>query len=124
MPYLKLILRIGIFGTFLGHGMFAFYVNPAWIPYLMVVGFSDTSARVLMPYIGILDFIVAFFALFLPLRIIILWAFIWTFATALVRPIAGLPVWDFVERSANWTVPLALLILQGIPRNLREWFST
>ena len=34
-----LILRIGVFGTFLGHGLVALQGNPAWIPYLTTVGF-------------------------------------------------------------------------------------
>jgi len=30
---------------------------------------------------------------------------------------------DFVERSANWGVPLALILLLGWPKNWREWFG-
>jgi hypothetical protein len=48
---------------------------------------------------------------------------IWGFWTALVRPIVGEPIWDFVERFANWGAPLALLALSGIPRTVKEWFG-
>jgi hypothetical protein len=37
-------------------------------------------------------------------------------------PIGPDPIWDFVERSANWGAPLALLFLIGWPRSLKEWF--
>ena len=29
------------------------------------------------------------------------------------------PIWDFVERWANWGAPLALLLLLGWPKNLK-----
>ena len=45
------------------------------------------------------------------------------FLTALARPIAGDPIWDFVERTANWATPLALLYLRGLPKNLKEFFT-
>ncbi len=117
------ILRIGIFGSFLGHGVFALEVKESWIPYLTVVGFSESTAEIVLPLIGTLDLMVAAFALLLPLRIVLIWASLWGFATALIRPMAGDPIWDFVERSANWAAPLALLALQGFPKNLRDLFN-
>lgn len=33
------------------------------------------------------------------------------FLTALARPLAGQPIWDFVERWANWGAPLSLYLL-------------
>lgn len=114
------LLRIGVFGTFLGHGIFALQVKQSWIPLLTVFGFSESTATTLLPLIGSMDIAVALFALLLPLRIILLWATFWAFATALARPIAGDPIWDFVERSANWAAPLALLALHGFPKKLKD----
>jgi hypothetical protein len=65
----------------------------------------------LMPYIGYLDIIVAVSVLIKPLRIILIWAIFWAFLTALMRPIAGGSILDFVERAGNWATPLALLLL-------------
>lgn len=107
----ELILRIGIFGTFLGHGILAIGVKEAWLKYLNFVGFND-SAALIMQLIGYMDIVVALFALFFPLNIILIWATIWAFATALIRPITGEPIWDFVERTSNWAAPLALLFLR------------
>ncbi|HYD03454.1 MAG TPA: hypothetical protein VEC16_04095 [Alphaproteobacteria bacterium] len=117
------VLRIGIFGMFLGHGIFAFGVKDTWIKYLTSVGFSEASAITIMPIIGVMDIIIAFCVLLAPIRIVLLAATIWTFSTALVRPISGEPWLDFVERWANWAAPLALLLLQGIPSRFREWFT-
>ena len=117
------ILRIGIFGTFLGHGIFALGVKQSWIPLMTAFGFSEAAASTLLPFIGTADIIVAFLALLWPIRIVLIWATIWGFATALSRPVAGDPFWDFVERSANWAAPLALLALQGFPKKLKDIFK-
>ena len=116
------ILRIGIFGTFLGHGIFALGVKESWIPFFTAVGISESAAITLLPLIGAMDILVALFALLFPLRIILIWAALWGFITALIRPIAGDPIWDFVERSANWAAPLALLAIQGFPKKIKDFF--
>jgi len=117
------ILRIGIFGTFLGHGIFALGVKQSWIPLMTAFGLSKATAATLLPFIGTADILVAFLALLWPIRIVLIWATIWGFATALSRPIAGDSFWDFVERSANWAAPLALLALQGFPKKLKDIFK-
>ena len=105
------VLKIGVFGIFLGHGIYAIQVNQAWVPFLEKVGFSNALALQIMPYIGYLDIIVAVSVLIKPLRIILIWAVFWAFLTALMRPIAGGSILDFVERAGNWATPLALLLL-------------
>ena len=112
------VMRIGIFGSFLGHGMCALGgivpgidFKSGWIPYFTSIGFQASAAETLLPLIGVLDVIVAFVVLLAPFRIVLAWATIWGFWTALLRPIAGQPIWDFVERSANWAAPLALYFI-------------
>lgn len=112
---IKYILRFGIACTFVGHGMNAIAVKPNWIPLLTVYGFSVEQSRMIMPVIGILDVIVALLVLIYPMRMVIRWAIFWTFSTALTRVIAGEGVWEFIERGANWTAPLALLLLNELP---------
>lgn len=117
------VLRIGIIGTFIGHGVLALGINQSWIPFFMAVGFSKDAAITLMPMIGVLDIIVAVFVLIRPIRVVLAWAVVWAFTTALIRPIAGSPIWDFIERSANWAAPLALLYLQGLPKSAKDIFT-
>jgi len=102
------ILRIGVFGTFLGHGLFAIHVNPKWINYLITVGFTEDWAVKVMPIIGVVDILVAFTILIRPMNFVVLYAFLWAFLTAAIRPISGEPFLEFVERSVNWAAPLAL----------------
>ena len=120
---LDIILRVGVFGTFLGHGVFALSVKQSWIPFLTTIGFTTDTAIEFMPIIGIVDLIIAVLALIKPMRVVFLYAFIWALATALMRPIVGLPIWDFVERASNWVVPLAILYLRGFPKTFKELFK-
>ena len=120
---LEWVLRLGVFGTFLGHGVFALLDKQAWIKYFLAVGISEPTAQTLLPLIGIADVLVAVFVLFKPLRIVLGWAVFWAFITALIRPISGEPIWDFIERSANFMAPLALLILYSLPKKLKDWFK-
>ncbi len=117
------VLRIGVFGSFLGHGIFALGVKQGWIPLITAFGFSEEMAITLLPLIGIMDIVVALIALFKPIRVVLAWAVIWAFATGLARPIAGDPIWDFVERFANWAAPLALLYLQGMPKKAKDYLT-
>ena len=58
--------------------------------------------------IGTMDVAVALVILIKPVRPVLLWAAFWGFWTALVRPLVGQSVLDFIERFANWGAPLAL----------------
>ena len=118
------VLRIAIAGTFLGHGMFALQQKSGWFKYFESVGITspDTIGNLLM-LIGILDIAMVLFVLFKPIRIVFLWMAIWGLWTAMIRwPVGPDPVWDFVERWANWGAPLALLFSYGWPQSWREWF--
>jgi len=114
------ILRIAVAGEFIGHGVFALQQKAGWIKYFNAVGFSGDQALALMPWIGAMDILLAILTLVRPVRLALLWMALWGFWTALLRPIAGEPVWDFVERWANWGAPLALLMLYGWPKG-KEW---
>ncbi len=117
------VLRIGVFGAFLGHGIFALGVKQGWIPLITSFGLSEATAIAILPLIGIMDIVVAFLVLIQPIRIVLIWATLWALATAVARPIAGDPIWDLVERTANWAAPLALLVLQGLPKKLKDIFT-
>lgn len=118
------ILRIAIAGEFVGHGLLAIGGKADWVKWMTQMIHVDTpTATTLLLLIGISDLIVAAIVLVKPIRLVLLWAIFWTFWTALVRPLVGVGWLDFIERSANWGAPLALLLFLGWPKNWREWFS-
>ena len=117
------ILRIAIAGEFLGHGVFALQGKKVWVQWIsQLTGAESGLATQLLFLVGFLDLLVAVVVLLKPVRVILLWAIIWGFWTAFLRPVVGEPIWDFIERWANWGAPLALLLLIGWPKNFKEWF--
>ncbi len=117
------VLRIAVAGEFLGHGVFALQGKAQWLGWIQeLCGVSPETAAMLLSLVGLMDLLVALLVLVKPIRIALLWAALWGFWTALVRPLVGEPVWDFIERWANWGAPLALLMMQSWPHSLRDWF--
>jgi hypothetical protein len=63
-------------------------------------------------------------ALIFPVPALLLLLAIWKVGTELLRPAAGEPMWEFVERASNMVVPLALVSVRGWPRSFTKWFHT
>ena len=106
------ILRIAVAGEFLGHGVLALQGKKDWIGWISeITGVQNELAVKLLFIFGIMDLLVALVVLFKPIKPVLLWATFWGFWTALVRPIVGQPIWDFIERFANWGAPLALYFI-------------
>lgn len=107
---LEWVLRIGVSGEFIGHAMFALQAKEGWIKYFTAIGISPEMAVEIMPYIGAMDLALGILVLIRPIRPVLLWMAAWGAITALARPISGDPIWDFIERFANWATPLALYL--------------
>ena len=115
------ILRIGVAGEFLGHGVLAVQGKADWIKWIVdLVKVSPDTAGTLLLVIGLMDILVALIVLLRPMRPVLLWATFWGFATALVRPVIGQPIWDFIERFANWAAPLALFYLYHVKKEVEN----
>jgi len=108
------VLRIAVAGEFIGHGFFALQGRRTWVEWFSIFGISDVgTATTLLFFIGLLNIALAVLILIKPVRLALLWMVFWGFWTALMRPIAGESIFEFVERSANWGAPLALYFLVG-----------
>lgn len=117
------ILRIAVAGEFIGHGVFALQGKPQWVNWFVELGVGDAALGAqLLFLIGLMDVALGLLVLLKPVRLALLWMAVWGFWTALIRPIVGEPIWDFVERWANWGAPLALFFLMGWPKSIGEWF--
>jgi len=123
LKWVKLILRVGISGTFLGHGILAVGVNIVWLPFFTTIGIGVEEGKILMPIIGVLDLLISIMVMFRPIKAILIWAIFWTFLTALMRPLSGTDIWPFIERFSFWAAPMALLVLNGLPRKLNDLFK-
>lgn len=96
--------------TYVGHGAFGLIGKKAWVAYFGVVGIPESWAWKLMPVIGTVDITIGLITLLSPRRAVLLYATIWAIWTALLRPLAGEPVWEMIERAGNFGVPLAFLV--------------
>ncbi len=124
LKLIEWVLRVGVAGEFLGHGVFALQGKKDWVGWFANFGISDTGTAVnILFWLGVLDILLAILVLVKPMRLPLLWMVFWGFWTALLRPLVGMPVWDFVERWANWSAPLALLLIIGWPREWRDWLK-
>ena len=120
------ILRIAVAGEFLGHGMFALQGKTSWFVYFKPFGITNPETIVkLLVLVGAVDLLLALLVLIRPMRIAILLMAVWGLFTAMLRwPIGPDPVWDFLERWANWGAPLVLfMMLGGWSGSVREWFK-
>jgi hypothetical protein len=115
-------LRVGTAACFVGHGAFGIITKAAWVPYFGVVGIPAAWAYRLMPVVGSVDIAAGVAVLLSPRPFVLLYMAVWATWTALLRPLAGESVFEAVERAGNYGVPLALLLLFGLPRDLKAWF--
>ena len=111
------ILRIGVAGEFLGHGVFALLGKADWIKWTeQLTGFDTATATTFMIVVGLVDVLLAILVLIKPIKPVLLWMAFWGLWTAFIRILVGSDfwgkdVWDFTERFANWAAPLALFYL-------------
>ena len=118
------VLRVAVAGEFIGHGVFALQGKKDWVGWFANFGVTDAGlAAQLLFAVGFMDILFSILILIKPVRVVLLWMVLWGFWTALIRPLVGMPIWDFVERWANWGAPLALLFTVGWPKSFREWFK-
>lgn len=122
-PVTDWILRVGCAMCFIGHGAFGILQKPAWASYFAVVGIGSEAAFDWMPLVGAWDILMGVLVLTYPRPAIALWMTGRAVWTALLRPLAGEPIWETLERAGNYGVPLALLWRMAPPRSWREWFS-
>ncbi|MEK7084814.1 MAG: hypothetical protein AAB932_06275 [Patescibacteria group bacterium] len=118
------VLRVGVAGEFIGHGMFALQGKAQWSGWIVkMLSVTEANANSILQFIGGFDIVTGIIVLLVPIPAILLWAAAWGFWTALVRPLVGESGWDFVERWANWAAPLALLLMNWPKKSLRAWFT-
>jgi len=109
------VLRIAVAGEFIGHGAFALQGKASWFVYFKPFGITDPGTiTTLLMLVGAVDLLLALLVLIKPIRPAVLWMAVWGLFTAMIRwPIGPDPIWDFIERWANWGAPLVLYMMLG-----------
>ena len=114
------VLRIAAATCFVGHGAFGIIGKVEWLPFFAAAGISADTAWILMPVIGAVDIALGLSVLFAPRRIVLVYMAIWAVWTAFLRPMTGDSLFELLERAGNYGVPIAMLLLLGPARSVRE----
>jgi hypothetical protein len=109
------ILRVTTALLLIGHGGFDFAMRKDWSGYAAAIGISPATlaAHPLRPLAGWFECALGLLVLAWPARTLLMFVFAWKLGTEAVRPLAGEPIWEFIERGGSYGAPLALAWLQG-----------
>jgi hypothetical protein len=111
-------LRMSTALLLIGHGGFAAFMHKDWSGYAAAIGIPREAvlAHPLTPFAGWAEIGLGLAILAWPVAPLLAIAFAWKIATEALRPLAGEPIWEFIERGGSYAAPLALLVLRmGIP---------
>jgi hypothetical protein len=118
------LLRLAVAGALVGHGAYgAVLAKPSWFDYFAVLGLSKSvvEATGLLSIVGGGEITLGLLVLVFPRPALLVCLGAWKIGTELLRPAAGEPIWEFVERGSNMLAPLALLSVRGWPVSLARW---
>ncbi len=109
------ILRVTTGLLLIGHGGFDFAMHKDWTGYVAAIGITPATlaAYPLRPFAGWFECALGLLVLVWPARGLLLFVFAWKLGTEALRPLAGEPVWEFIERGGSYGAPLALAWLRG-----------
>ncbi|WP_019507259.1 hypothetical protein [Pleurocapsa sp. PCC 7319] len=116
------LLRLGVCLEFIGHGAFGVITKAGWLPYFAVWGIPENLAWRIMPIVGVMDIVLGILALFAPRKALLLFMAAWGLMTACLRPLAGEPVSELLERSYNYCVPLVAFLMITWDVKQHGWF--
>ena len=108
------ILRATTALLLIGHGGFDFALHKDWSSYAAVIGISPATlaSHPLRPLAGWFECALGLLVLAWPGRGLLIFVFAWKLGTEALRPLAGEPIWEFIERGGSYAAPLALAWLQ------------
>ena len=116
-------LRISCAMCFIGHGAWGVITKAGWLPFFAVVGIPENIAWYLMPVVGTFDIVMGISVLFRPTKIVLLWMSVWAVWTAMLRPLAGMGWWEFLERAGNYGPAIAFLVIGMATYQNLGWFQ-
>src|SRR6266851_2214664 len=111
---LEWLIRLAVAGAFVGNGAYgAVLAKSSWFSYFAALGIPESvvTANGLMALVGVAEIAAGVMSLVLPIPGLLVLMAGWKIFSELLRPIAGEPTWEFVERASNMVAPLALLFV-------------
>ena len=109
------ILRATTALLLIGHAAFDFAMHKDWSSYAAAIGISPATlaSHPLRPLAGWFEGALGLLLFAWPGRGLLIFVFAWKLGTEALRPLAGEPIWEFIERGGSYGAPLALAWLRG-----------
>jgi hypothetical protein len=109
------ILRTTTALLLVGHGGFDFAMHKDWNSYAAAIGISPATlaGHPLRPWAGWFECALGLLVFAWPGRGLLIFVFVWKLGTEALRPLAGEPIWEFIERGGSYGGPLALAWLRS-----------
>ncbi len=108
------ILRAGTAMLLIGHGGFGVWMHKkVWLSYFAEVGIGAQAVSDLNLYyfVGWFEILLGLAVLVKPVRPLLVAACAYKVGTELLRPMAGEPWWEFIERAGSYLAPVGLLMV-------------
>jgi hypothetical protein len=109
------VLRATTALLLIGHGGFDFAMGKDWSGYAAAIAIAPgtLASHPLRPLAGWFECSLGLLVLAWPARGLLLFVVAWKLGTEALRPLAGEPIWEFIERAGSYGAPLALAWLRG-----------
>ena len=108
------ILRVGTALLLVGHGGFGVWMHKkVWLSYFAEVGISGSTVADWNLYylIGWFEIALGLAVLLKPVRPLLVFVCAYKLGTEFLRPLAGEPLWEFIERAGSYLAPVALIMV-------------
>jgi hypothetical protein len=121
---LCLLLRVSTVLLLFGHGALNLLIRkPVFSTQYALLGIHATWFE---PLAGGFECLLALAVLLRPGFGLLLFVFAWKLATEALSPMAGSPIWVFIEHGGSYAAPLALILLRQRPDDepavsIRRW---
>jgi uncharacterized membrane protein YphA (DoxX/SURF4 family) len=113
------ILRVGTALLLIGHGGFGVWMHKrVWLGYFAELGVGPQTVGELKLYylVGWFEIVFGLAILIKPVRPLLVAACAYKVGSELLRPAAGEPWWEFIERAGSYLAPVGLLLVDGFLR--------
>jgi len=107
------LLRFTTGMLLIGHGGIGAIMAKDWTRYFAVlgVGTATVEAHALSRLVGWCEIALGLLVMARPSAALLVFVCVWKIGTEWLRPMAGEPLWEFIERGGSYAAPLGLLVL-------------
>ena len=115
------VMRVSIALLLVGHGGLGIWAHKAeWTDFFgfFGIGGATVASAHLSQVVGWFEVALGVAVLLKPARNLLLFVLVWKVGTELLRPLVGQPLFQFIERSGDYVLPVSVMLLAALQRTL------